>query len=127
MQAQAQVLAEFQECSLKARTSETYWGKSYIECYHFCQQCKDYFETSSAIEMNYIPFAASFLYGSINLRWTQHKRRHKNATPITWSEFKAFLHKDLGSSQAFIDSIWGKFKKDSQYKLEEVWDWASHF
>ena len=97
-----------------------------MECYHFCQQCEDYFKTSDAIGMNRIPFAASFLCGSINLRWAQHKRRHKSATPITWSEFKAFLPKDLGSSQAFIDSIWNKFRRDSQYQLKEAWDWASH-
>ena len=76
--------------------------------------------------MNRTPFVASFLRGSISLRWAQHKRRHESATPITWPEFKAFLRKDLGSSQAFIDSIWSKFRRDSQYQLEEVRDWASH-
>ena len=98
-----------------------------MECYHFCQQCEDHFETSGATGMNRTPFAASFLRGSISLRWAQHKRRHESATPITWSEFKAFLRKDLGSSQAFIDSIWSKFRRDSQYQLEEARDWASHF
>ena len=65
--------------------------------------------------MNWIPFAATFLRSTINFKWAQHKRRYKRATPITWSEFKAFLQKDLGNSQAFIDSIWSKFRKDSQY------------
>ena len=37
MQAQVQALAEPWERLLKARTPETYWGKSYMECYHFCQ------------------------------------------------------------------------------------------
>ena len=77
--------------------------------------------------MNHTPFAASFLRGSISLRWAQHKCRHESATPITWPEFKAFLRKDLGSSQAFIDSIWSMFRRDSQYQLEEARDWASHF
>ena len=112
---QAQALAEPQECPLKARILETYWGKSHMKCYHFCQQCEDYFETSGTIETNRIPFAASFFRGSISLRWAKHKRHHKSATPITWSEFKAFLRKDLGSSQAFINSIWSKFRRDSQY------------
>ena len=76
--------------------------------------------------MNRTPFATSFLRGSTSLRWAQHKRRHKSATPITWPEFKAFLRKDFGSSQAFIDSIWSKFRRDSQYQLEEARDWASH-
>ena len=102
---QAQALAEPQEHSLKARTPETYWGKSHMKCYHFCQQCEDHFKTSGATGMNCTPFAASFLRSSISFRWAQHKRRHESATPITCSEFKAFLQKDLGSSQAFIDSI----------------------
>ena len=76
--------------------------------------------------MKYTPFTATFLRGSISLRWAQHKCRHKRATPITWSDFKAFLQKNLGSSQAFIDSIWSKFKRDSQYQLEEARDWVSH-
>ena len=53
------------------------------------------------------------------------KRRHKSATPITWSKFTAFLQNDLGSSKAFIDSIWSKFRRDSQYQLEEAQDSAS--
>ena len=68
MQAQAQALAEPRERPLKAKTPETYWGKSHIECYHFYQQCEDHFETSGATGMNRTPFAASFLRGSINLR-----------------------------------------------------------
>ena len=112
-QAQAQALAEPRERPLKARTPETYWGKSHMECYHFCQQCEDHFETSGATGMNRTPFAASFFCGSISLRWAQHKCCHKSATPITWPKFKAFLRKDLGSSQAFIDSIWSKFRRNS--------------
>ena len=76
--------------------------------------------------MNYTPFAASFLHSSINLKWIQHKRHHKSATLITWLKFKAFFRKDLGSFQAFIDSIWNKFRRDSKYQLKEVWDWVSH-
>ena len=104
-QAQAQALVEPRERPLKARTLETYWGKSYMECYHFCQQYENHFETLGATGINRTPFAASFLRGPISLRWAQHRCRHKSVTPITWLEFKAFLQKDLGSSQAFIDSI----------------------
>ena len=124
---QAQALAEPWKRPLKARTLEIYWGKSHMECYHFYQQCEDYFETSGATGMNCTPFVASFPRSFISLRWAQHKRRHESATLISWSEFRAFLQKDLGSSQAFIDSIWSKFRRDSQYQLEEAWDWASHF
>ena len=109
----AQALAEPQERPLKAETSETYWIKSHMECYHFCQQCEDNFETSGATGMNRIPFIALFLCSYINFKMAQHKQRQKSATPITWSEFKAFFHKVLGSSQAFIDSIWNKFRRDS--------------
>ena len=97
-----------------------------MNCYHFCQQCEDYFEASGAIGINRTPFAATFFRGAISLRWAQHKRCYERATPITWSEFKAFLRKDLGSFQVFIDGIWSKFRRDSQYQLEEARDWTSH-
>ena len=32
----------------------------------------------------------------------------------------------MGDSQVFVDAYWGKIKKDSQYQLEEVLDWAAH-
>ena len=44
-----------------------------------------------------------------------------------WSEFKTFLQKNIGNSQIFIDSIWSKFKRDSQYQLKKAWDYASYF
>ena len=43
-----------------------------------------------------------------------------------WDEFKAFLCQSLGDSQAFVDAYWEKIKRDSQYQLEEVLDWAVH-
>ena len=55
--------------TLKARVPEVYYGKSHIDCYHFCQQCKDYFETAGATRFNRTPFAASFLRGNISVRW----------------------------------------------------------
>ena len=109
---------------LKARTLETYSGKSHMDCYYFCQQCEDYFKTSGTTGINCTLFAATFLRGPISLRWAQHKRRYKRATPIIWLEFKAFLRKNLGNSQAFIDNIWNKFRRDSQYQLEKARDWA---
>ena len=58
----------------------------------------------------------------------QYKRCHRGEEliPISWTEFKAFLRKNLGESKSFVDSIWKKLKRDSQYQLEEVYDWASH-
>ena len=63
--------------------------------------------------MNRTLFAVTFLSGTVSLKWAQHKHRHKSTTLITWSEFKTFLQKNLGDSQAFINSIWSKFKKNS--------------
>ena len=68
MQAQTQALAEPREQPLKARFPETYLGKSRIDCYHFCQQCEDHFETSGATKMNHTLFAASFLHSNISLK-----------------------------------------------------------
>ena len=45
---------------------------------------------------------------------------------MTWSEFKDFLRKNLGDSRAFVDSIWKKVKRDSQYQDKSVQDWAAH-
>ena len=91
-----------------------------MDYFHYCPQCKDYFETSGATKMNLTPFATTLFCGIVSLRWTEHKRRDKNVTPITWPEFKIFLRKNLGHSQALINSIWSKFRRDSQYQLEKA-------
>ena len=108
------------EQSLKARTPKIYFGKFHIDYYYFSQKCKDYFIISCTTGINSTLFAASYLHGSLSLRWAQHKCHYKSTTLIIYSNFKAFLQKDLGNSQAFINNIWSKFKKDSQYQLEEV-------
>ncbi len=46
---------------LKAKTPDVYRGRSYIECYNFCQQFEDHFATCRATRPNRIPFATSFL------------------------------------------------------------------
>ena len=43
---------------------------------------------------------------------------------MTWNEFKAFLKKNLGESNAFISHIWSKLRRKAQYQLEKVQDWA---
>ena len=75
---------------LKARFLDLYYGKSHMECYYFCQQCKDHFDTAGATGSNRTPFAASFLCGRISFRWHQHKRRGQ-VGPLPWINFKAFL------------------------------------
>ena len=54
-----------QERPLKARFLDLYYGNSYMDCYWFCQQCKDHFEIVGAKGPNRIPFAALFLRGSV--------------------------------------------------------------
>ena len=113
---------------LKARSLDIYCGKSHIECYNFCQQCEDYFATAGAKGPNCILFATSFLRDRINFRWQQYKWKHEaeSTVPITWKEFKTFLHQSLGDSQAFVNSYWTKIKKDSKYQQEDVLDWAAY-
>ena len=113
--------------TFKAKLPEVYYDKSHIDCYHFCHQCKDYFKTTGATEFNRTLFATFFLRGNISVRWTQFKYCNQNEelTSITWTEFKAFLQKNFGESKSFVDSIWRNLKKDSQYQLEEVYNWAS--
>ena len=52
----------------KAMVPDVCYGKLQIDCNHFCQQCKDYFETSWATRTNQTPFAASFLCGNISVQ-----------------------------------------------------------
>lgn len=48
------------EQPLKAKLFDVYFGKLYIDCYHSCQQYKDYFNTADATRSNRTLFAASF-------------------------------------------------------------------
>ncbi len=45
---------------------------------------------------------------------------------MTCDEFKTFLKKSLGESNAFVGHIWSKLRGDAQHQLEEVQDWAAH-
>lgn len=45
---------------------------------------------------------------------------------MTWTKFKGFFRKNLENSRAFVNDIGSKLKKDFQYWLEEVQDWAAH-
>ena len=59
---------EQQDCSLNAKTLDTYSEKSHIDFYHFCKQCEDYFETSGATGINYTLFTATFFCGHVSLK-----------------------------------------------------------
>ena len=54
-------------------------GKLYMECYNFCQQCKDHFDTAGAKGYKRVFFAALFLKNSILYRWQQYKARTKRS------------------------------------------------
>ena len=75
-----------------------------MECYHFCQQCEDHFDTAGATGFNCTPFAASFLRGRISFRWHQHKRQKNQAanSRLPWVEFKAFFRKSLDDARASV-------------------------
>ena len=45
---------------------------------------------------------------------------------MSWAEFKEFLQKNLGDSRAFVDSIWKKVKRDSQYQDKMIQNWAAY-
>ena len=57
------------ERSLKAKVPDVYHGKLHMDCYYFCQPCKDYFKTAGAIGANWTLIAAFFLCGNINVCW----------------------------------------------------------
>ena len=105
-QAPKQFLIECKQ-PFKAKVLEVYYAKLHMDCYHFYQQCKDYFETAGAIEANRTPFAVFFLHKNISLRWAQFKYCHqeKKLTSITLKKFKTFLQKNLRESKSFIDII----------------------
>ena len=50
---------------LKARFPDLYYDNLHMDCYQFCQQCEDYFETAGAKKPNKIPFALLFLRGLV--------------------------------------------------------------
>ncbi len=114
--------------SLKPQNPDLYYGHLHMECYYFYQQCKDYFEVAGLLGHKCVSFAAGFLKDRILNRWQQHKTRmqRNRLTPVTWDEFKAFLRKSLGESNAFIGHVWSKLRGDAEHQLEEVQDCAAH-
>ena len=113
------------EGQLKARFSDLYYGKLYIKCYYFYQQCKNHFDIAGTTQLDRTSFAASFLCERISFRQHQYKCRGQvRSLPLI--DFKAFLQRNLGDSQAFVDTTWSRVKCDSQFQQEEMQDWVSH-
>ncbi len=95
-----------------------------MECYYFCQQFEDHFDIAAAKGHKRVLFAAFFPKDRILYRWQQHKAsiKYSRAVLLSWEEFKAFLRKNLGESNAFVRSVWSRMRGDFQYQLEEVHD-----
>ena len=75
-QAQSQIAPlalEPRKRPFKARFPDLYYGNSHMDCYRFCQQCEDHFETVGAKRLNRILFTALFLRGLVTQQWLQHK------------------------------------------------------
>ena len=58
---QLQANAALREQPLKTRFLDLYYKNLHLDCYRFCQQCEDHFETAGANGPNQVPFAVSFL------------------------------------------------------------------
>ena len=103
--------------AFKARNFDLYYRNLHMECYYFCQQCEDHFDTAGATGYQYVPFAALFLRDRINFRWQQHKTQveRDRVASLTWDEFKAFLRQSLKESTVFVNNIWDKIKQDFQH------------
>ena len=116
---------EPREQLLKAQFPDLYYGNLHMDCYQFCQESEDHFETAGAKKPNRNPFVALLLYGLVTQRWIQHKRRRNGAVAMTWPEFKEFFRKNLGDFRTFVDSVLKKVKRNSQYQDKSVQDWAA--
>ena len=60
-QKHGQANSALRDGALKARNPDLYYGSLHMECYYFCRQCEDYFDTTGATGHKRVPFAASFL------------------------------------------------------------------
>ena len=78
---------------LKARFPNLYYSKTHIECYNFCQQCKDHFTIARARGHNQVLFVAIFLQDQDLFQCQQHKRKLDDeiVDPITWNNFNTFF------------------------------------
>ena len=67
--APALIISEAPWEKLKARSLDVYHGKSYMDCYNFCQQCENYFATAKAMGPTQILFITFLLQDWISFRW----------------------------------------------------------
>lgn len=57
--------AELRKQPFKAWFPDFYYKNLYLDCYHFCHRCQNYFETARATRPNRISFATLFLRGIV--------------------------------------------------------------
>ena len=60
------ILVEPKEQLLKAWFPDLYFEKFHLDCYQFCQQFENHFDTTRANGENHTPFVASFLQNGIS-------------------------------------------------------------
>ena len=82
------------ERPLKAKVPDIYFGKSHIDCYHFCQQCNGHFETAGITGSNRTSFATLFFFGKINSWWIN-IRNNSGESPYFRKSLKSFLGRIL--------------------------------
>lgn len=54
------ILNKYFQRLFKAKFPNVYHGKTHMECYNFCQQCKNYFAMAGVKVPNYILFVVFF-------------------------------------------------------------------
>lgn len=69
-------------------------------------------------------FPTSFLNEQIWTQWQQYKLQieRNSMVPISLNKFKAFVRNWIGETSFFVDGIWSKTKKNSQFQVEEIQD-----
>lgn len=105
---------------------DLYYVNSHKDCYRFYLQCEDQSDTTRAKKLNRISFAVLVFRRLVIQHWYQHKCHSKAKVTIILAEFKSFLWKNRGDDQTFPNNIFDRFKRDFQYQLESILDWAAH-
>ena len=92
--------------NLKVLSLDIYHQKSHIDCDNFYQQYKNSFALVGTIRPTQILFATSFLWHQISFRWQQYNRKRDvdSSILVILDKFKAFLRRNLGDSQVFINT-----------------------
>lgn len=90
--------------SFKARNPDIYYDNLHIECYYFCQQCKENFEIAGAKNHKRVFFASTFLKNRILNCFQQYQTwtKYNQVVLLFYKKFKTFLRKSFVESHTFI-------------------------